>query len=388
MTGLPKTTDVLIAGAGPTGLSLAATLCAAGVECCVIDGVEEGGNYSRAVGTLPRSLEMLQRIQVGERLAEAGNHAERIRIFSGERDRNIATLRLDRLDTAFPYAVLLPQHTTEEIILARLRELGGGVHRPLKLSGMEQADDEVVAVVADAGGEEHTVRAKYLVGADGTRSDVRRMAGIPFPGETFHQRFVLADMELGGGSPADEIHLFFARPGAVIMGRMPGRLHRVCLSVDRLPDEMTAAAAEALLRQRAPAQRAVRVLRVAHDSHTRIHHRVAERFRVGRVFLAGDAAHVNSPIIGQGMNLGIQDGITLGEVLVKAMNRAEDALDSYERVRRPIAEDAVGATRRLNALATERAPWKGALRDMVLPLTAIPSVNRKMIYRLSRLVDR
>lgn len=388
MTELPETTGVLIIGAGPTGLALASTLRTAGIDCCVVDNAEEGGNYSRAVGTLPRSLEMLQRINVGERLAEAGNHARRIRIFSGDRDRNIATLRLDRLDTDFPYAVLLPQHAAEAILLARLRELDGFVHRPLRLSGLEQTEKEVVATVTDPAGQERVIRATYLVGADGTNSDVRKMAKVAFPGETFHQRFILADLELSGGSPDDEIHLFFSRPGAVIMGHMPGELHRVCLSVDRLPGDLTAGTVQALLRERAPARRPMQVVRVAHDSHTKIQHRVAERFRKGRVFLAGDAAHTNSPIIGQGMNLGMQDGITLGEILVRGLRGDEAALDTYERVRRPIAKDAVGNTRRLNSLATMRTAWKGAVRDMVLPISALPPLNRKMIYRLSRLVDR
>jgi 2-polyprenyl-6-methoxyphenol hydroxylase-like FAD-dependent oxidoreductase len=106
------------------------------------------------------------------------------------------------------------------------------------------------------------------------------------------------------------------------------------------------------------------------------------------VFLAGDAAHVNSPIIGQGMNLGIQDGITLGNELVRTLRGRTDTLDSYERIRRPIALDAVGVTKRINDAGTQRSAWKSAVRDLVLPLSVIPQVNRTMITRLSRLVDR
>ncbi|WP_407563931.1 FAD-dependent monooxygenase [Streptomyces sp. 184] len=389
MSELPETTDVLVIGAGPTGLALAATLHARGVGCQVVDAAEEGGNYSRAVGTLPRTLEMLRELKVAERLAEAGNRAERIRIFSGDRDRNIATLRLDRLRTDFPFAVLLPQHVNEAVLLGRLRELGGDVHRPYRVSAVQQSASEVVATVTGTDGERRTVRAAYAVGADGTRSDVRKLIKAGFPGETFAQRFILADLELAEGSTPDEIHLFFSRAGAVIMGRMPGRLHRVCLSVDELPGELTAERVEALLRERGPARRRIRVLDVANESYTKIHHRVAERFRVGRVFLAGDAAHVNSPIIGQGMNLGIQDAITLGDLLARALTGGgPGVLDDYERIRLPIARDAVGVTRRINAAATVRSPVKGAVRDSLMPLTTFPPLNRRMIYRLTRLVDR
>lgn len=388
MNELPETTDVLIVGAGPTGLALAAVLCDAAVDCCVIDGLAEGGNYSRAVGTLPRTLEMLEQLGVAERMVAASNHAQRIRIFSGDRDRNIATLHLRRLDTDFPFAVLQPQHATEGILLTRLGELGGVVHRPLRVTALRQSDHDVVATVADGGGSERTVRAKYVVGADGVRSDVRKMIGVEFIGETFRQRFVLGDLELGDGSPPDEIHLFFSRPGGVIMGHMPGKLHRVCISVDDVPAKLTAGTAEALLRERAPARKRIEVRQVVTDSHTRVHHRVAARFRQGRVFLAGDAAHVNSPIIGQGMNLGIQDGITLGNELVRTLHEGPDTLDAYERIRRPIALDAVGITKRINAAGTQRSTWKSAVRDLILPLSVIPRVNRTMITRLSRLVDR
>jgi 2-polyprenyl-6-methoxyphenol hydroxylase-like FAD-dependent oxidoreductase len=388
MNELPETTDVLIVGAGPTGLALAAVLCDAGVDCCVVDAVAEGGNYSRAVGTLPRTLEMLQQLKVAERMVEASNHAQRIRIFSGDRDRNIATLHLRRLDTEFPFAVLQPQHATEEILLTRLGELGGVVLRPLRVTALRQSNHEVVVTVADAGGDERTVRAKYVVGADGTRSDVRKMIGVEFAGETFRQRFLLGDLELGDGSPADEIQLFFSRAGGVIMGHMPGKLHRVCISVDEVPAKLTAGTAEALLRERAPARKHIEVRQVVTDSHTRVHHRVAARFRLGRVFLAGDAAHVNSPIIGQGMNLGIQDGITLGNELVRTLRTGADTLDAYERIRRPIALDAVGITQRINDAGTQRSSWRSAVRDLVLPLSVIPGVNRAMITRLSRLVDR
>ncbi|WP_407563930.1 FAD-dependent oxidoreductase [Streptomyces sp. 184] len=389
MSELPDYTDVLVIGAGPTGLALAATLRAVGVGCCVIDKAEEGHNHSRAVGTLPRTLEMLHQLEVAERMAEVGNVARRVRIFSRDRDRDIATLRLDRLRTDFPYAVLLPQHATERILLCRLRELGGDVHRPFRLCGLRQSGDEVVATAVDAVGEKRTLRAAYAVGADGAGSAVRKLIGVDYPGDAFRHRLVLADLQLDGGSPPDEVHLFFSRAGTVIMGNMPGGLHRVCLSVDDVPHGLTPGTAEELLLERLPVSRRIHVQRLATDSDTPVQHRVAERYRTGRVFLAGDAAHTNSPIIGQGMNLGIQDAITLGNLLATVFLVGEDDLDAYERVRRPIARNAVAVTRRIQRLATERSAWKGGVRDAVFSVAPrLPAVNRAMLARMTRLIDR
>jgi 2-polyprenyl-6-methoxyphenol hydroxylase-like FAD-dependent oxidoreductase len=389
MSELPESTDVLVVGGGPTGLALAVTLALAQVRFAVVDAVPEGGNFSRATGTLPRTLELLEPLGITERLAELGNHAVRIRAFSGDRDRALVTLHLGRLATRFPFAVVLPQHVVEEVMLARLRELGGNVHRPLTLDGLAQDSSGVTATVTGPDGTRRTVRAAYVVGADGAHSAVRRLAAVELPGETFRQTFLLSDMQLTVGPPPDEIHLFFSRHGAVVMGHMPGDVFRVCISVDGPgTEELTVPQAQELLAARAPAGYLPKVAEVVSSSRTRVHHRVAPRFRSGRVLLAGDAAHLNSPIVGQGMNLGIQDGITLGTALAETLRTGTDTLDSYDRVRRPIARQAVTITDHINSLATTRSRWRGALRDGAVPILNLPPANRRAAARLARLVDR
>jgi 2-polyprenyl-6-methoxyphenol hydroxylase-like FAD-dependent oxidoreductase len=389
MAELPARTDVLVVGAGPTGLALAVALTLADVRCAVVDAVAEGGNFSRAVGTLPRTLELLEPLGIAGRLAEVGNHAVRIRAFSGDRDRELVTLHLGRLATRFPFAVVLPQHMTEGVMLARLRELGGEVHRPFTLGALAQDGSGVTATVTGPDGEPRTVRAAFAVGADGAHSAVRELSGARFPGETFRQTFLLADMRLTVGPPPDEIHLFFSGRGAVVMGHMPSDVFRVCVSTDEaIGEDLTLHQAQELLAERAPARYLPKVAEVLSSSRTRVHHRVAERFRAGRVLLAGDAAHLNSPIVGQGMNLGIQDGVTLGAALAKALRGGTGALDAWENLRRPIARQAVTLTRHLNALATTRSRWRGAVRDTVLPVLNLPPANRRAAGRLSRLVDR
>jgi 2-polyprenyl-6-methoxyphenol hydroxylase-like FAD-dependent oxidoreductase len=389
MTELPDSTDVLVVGAGPTGLTVATSLAAANVRSVVIDRVPQGENFSRAVGTVPRTLEMLEPLDLAGRLADMSNHAERVRVFSGDRNRNIVTLRLDRLSTRFPYIVILAQHLLEDTIAARLRELGTEVLRPLTLTGLTQDGSGVTATVTAPDGAERAIRAKYVVGADGPRSAVRSLTEVPFPGVTFRQPFVLADMRLGNGPPDDEIHLFFSRHGAVIMGHMPSDVFRVCLSLDHAPESaMTAEEAEELLQQRGPADYEPKVIEILHSSRTRVHHRIAQRFRSGRILLAGDAAHVNSPIIGQGMNLGIQEGVTLGAKLAATLRTGVDSLDDYERERRPIAKNAVGITNHINEIATLRSSWGGALRDTLFPAGNFPPLNKQITRRLSRLIDR
>ncbi len=388
MTELPERTDVLVVGAGATGLALAATLAGAQVDFVVIDKLLEGRNLSRAIGTVPRTLEMLQQLQVADRLSDLGNHAGKATFFSGDRDRRIATVRFGHLATRFPFVLLLPQSVTEKVILTRLEELGGRVHRPYTLTGLSQDDSVVTATVSGADGEVRTIRARYVVGADGARSTVRELIGVDFPGETFRQTFMLFDLYLDPGPPPDEIQMFCSRLGAVTMGALPSGITRLTISIDDPPDAVTPQDVQVLVDERGPAHYRPKVLEVLDSARSRVHHRVAERFRSDRVFLGGDAAHANSPVSGQGMNLGIQDGITLGNILAGALTGSSERLDAYERERRPIAREAVGMTRRMNALATDRGRWTSGFRDTFLPIANLSVVNRRLAFELSGLKTR
>jgi 2-polyprenyl-6-methoxyphenol hydroxylase-like FAD-dependent oxidoreductase len=392
---LPESTEILIIGAGATGLALAATLAARGRSFAIIDKLPERSNFSRAIGTIPLTLEMLQPLGVAEQLAGMGNRARLARFYSGDRDREFVKVRFDRLSTRFPYVLLMPQHFTETVLETRLRELNGAeVHRPYVLTGIEQDGKGVVATVTGAGpaeGETRTIRADYVVGADGARSTVRELLAVRFPGDTCRQTFMLHDLRLKDGPPNDEIQMFCSRLGAVTMGAIPPGIVRATISVDdppASPEGPTVAQVQALIDERAPAHYRPEVLEVLHSGRSRVHHRLADRFRVGRVFLAGDAAHSNSPVSGQGMNLGIQDGIILGDLLATSLATGRDLLDDYERRRRPIAKEAIGMTRRMHQISTEAGPVTGGLRDRLFPLANLSVLNRRVAYQLSGLGRR
>src|SRR5262245_6020532 len=199
-----KTTEILIVGAGPTGLTVAAALKRREARVMVVDRQAAGANTSRAAVVHSHTLEQLETIGgVTERLVARGVHAPRFTI--RDRDRILMPVRFDRLPTRYPYTLMISQADTEAALLERLMALGGEVRRPRVLAGFNQDADGVTALME--GGD--TVRARYLVGADGMHSTVRGLAGIAFPGDSYGQSFSLADVHLSGGVPRDEVILYF-----------------------------------------------------------------------------------------------------------------------------------------------------------------------------------
>lgn len=231
--------------------------------------------------------------------------------------------------------------------------------------------------------------AGYVVGADGMNSTVREGSGIRFAGDAYPESFVLADVTLqGGGTPRDEAALFFSPAGMLVVAPLPGGVHRLVATLDPAPEHPDRDDAQRLLDARGPAEHPAVVDRVLWGSRFRVHHRVAEQYRAGRVLLAGDAAHVHSPAGGQGMNTGIQDAVALAAALDAARDGDDAALDRYEQQRRPVARDVVRAADRLTHLAT--APTsRRSVRNAALAVAArVPVVPRRMARQLSGLTYR
>jgi 2-polyprenyl-6-methoxyphenol hydroxylase-like FAD-dependent oxidoreductase len=386
MTVLPSRSDVVIVGAGPVGLTLASTLAARGVVPVLIDRLSEGENTSRAAVVHARTLEVLEELGVTDELRTAGVIVPRFTI--RDRDRVLLTLRFDGLPTRYPYTLMVPQNITESILLRRLRGLGGRVDRPFTVTALEQnADGVTVTAVADGAAPE-TVRAQYVVGADGMHSTVREKAGIGFWGGSYDESFALADVRMTWRLPGDEVVLFLSPAGLVVVAPLPGGRHRIVATLAEAPEHPSRDDVQRLLDARGPVADPARIQEVFWSSRFRVNHRIADRFRAGRIVLAGDAAHVHSPAGGQGMNTGIQDAVVLGHALAAILSGAagEHALDEYEMARHPVARRVVSLTDRLTRVATLRGHGRRAVRNAALRLAGrIPSFRLGLATELAEL---
>ncbi|WP_344211549.1 FAD-dependent oxidoreductase [Kribbella sancticallisti] len=381
---LKERTEVLVVGAGPVGLAVAVSLAGQGREVTVVDRQAAGANTSRASVVHPRTLEMLERIGVSKRLTELGLHVEQFNIAEG--DRTLVPVRFDRLPTEYPYVLMIPQYLTEQVLLERLEELGGKVHRPYVACGVRQSD-EGAEVILESG---EVIRARYVVAADGMNSRIRDLAGLGFTGaDTLPLNFTLADVRVEGGLPAEEVLLYFSKVGILVAAPLPDGSFRLVAEVEEAPEHPDVAYAQRLLNTRGPKSETVRVAEVIWGSRFRIHERVADRYREGRILLAGDAAHTHSPAGGQGMNLGLRDAVTLGEALAVALSSGdESSLDDYAMSSREEAVRVVSLAHRLTRLATVPTAVRPA-RNLVLRLLAqLPRFRRGLAEQLAAIGHR
>lgn len=385
---LPAQTDILIVGAGPTGLVLAATLQQAGVDHLLIDALEEGQSTSRAAVIHAHTLEMLDAIDVVGPLVGQALPLSHFTI--RDRDRSLLALSFDKLPSAYRHLLMVPQSTTEAVLQARLAELGGEIHRGVSaLGAVADAEGATVRLKAPTG--EQRVQARYVVGADGMHSIIRDAAGIAFKGEAYGESFVLADVEMDWPLGATEVSLFFSPAGLVVVAPLPDGSFRVVATLDDAPEKPTIDDIQRLLDARGPAKQACRVTAIGWASRFRVHHRLADTYRSGPFLLMGDAAHVHSPAGGQGMNTGMVDAVVLGQALTRVVrDGAPDAvLDDYARIRRPAAQEVLTLASRLTRLATVRSSPARILRNLMLSLlNRVPSFKRKLTLGLSGLGRR
>lgn len=378
-----ESTDVLIIGAGPTGLALSIALHQRGVRHVLVDRLEQGQNTSRAGVIHAQTLESLRGLGVSDRLTALGLKLPAFTV--RDRDQPLMKLGFEHLPSPHPYLLMLPQNVTEAVLAERIRELGGSVRRGVTAESIEQSSSDV-RVTLSSGGEPRTIVAKWVVGGDGMHSLVRRAAGIEFEGSSYEDSFVLADVHLDRAPAPDEVSLFFSPEGLVVVAPLPDGTFRVVATLDDAPEKPSVADIQHLLDRRGPARRPCRVLDVTWSSRFRLHHRLARSYREGRLLLMGDAAHVHSPAGGQGMNTGIVDAVVLGELLGDVVSgvREETALDLYGALRRPAAAQVLELSDRLTTFATVRSPLKRLLRNLLLRvLGALPFVKNRLERNLS-----
>lgn len=376
-------TEVLIVGAGPVGLTAAIALTQRGHTVTVVDSQPEGANTSRAAVVHPHTLELLEPYGVTPALVARGVHTPTFAI--RDRDALLIAVPFHELPTRYPYTLMISQADTEAFLLARLEALGAKVIRPVTVTRLAQDAAGVTATLGDG----ERVRAQYVIGADGLHSTVREQTGIPFDGGTYGESFALADVRLSGGVPDDEVILYFSPAGLVVVAPLPDDRYRIVATVDEAPEHPDMAFVQRLLDERGPQSRPAIVEEVLWGSRFRVHHRIAATFRDRRVLLAGDAGHVHSPAGGQGMNLGIEDGVLAAEYLSRVLAGEPDALlDDYAAQRREAAESVVALAGRLTTVATTSARRR-PIRNAVLRLAGkVPAVRRRAAWRLSGLDRR
>ncbi|WP_055588554.1 FAD-dependent monooxygenase [Streptacidiphilus griseoplanus] len=373
-TSTANTTDVLVVGAGPTGLLLAGDLAAAGVRVTVLERRGQESNLTRAFAVHARTLEELDARGIADELIATGTALSSLRL--------LGRLRLDLsgLRTRFPFVLITPQFRTEEVLQRRAEAAGAVLLRGTEVVALRQDAEGVELDVRDGDGATVTHRARYAVGADGVRSTVRRLVGLPFPGESVVSSVMLADVRLER-APEDLLGVGATGDGFGFVAPFGDGWYRV-IAWDRhrqLPDDAPVDPEEL----RSVLRRTLGDDYGMHDPRwtSRFHsdERQVPRYRVGRVLLAGDAAHCHSPAGGQGMNTGLQDAANLGWKLAAEIHgHAPDGLlDTYHAERHPVGAMVLRGSGALIRVALARTPATRLLRSVLSRIALLGPLARR-----------
>ncbi|KAK4569640.1 hypothetical protein LTR86_003404 [Recurvomyces mirabilis] len=373
-THIPSNVDVAIVGGGPAGLTTAITLLQSGVKAIVLDAAPAPNPASRATVIHSRTLEVMEDLGLVNEIQAAGKQADQWFIRSGT--SVLANLSFKDVPGKYNYFVTIPQVKTEELLQARVEALGGSVVRGAKVTDVVDSGDKVKLEVG-LGSTKATIEAAYVVAADGLHSTIREALGIEFKGGEYKESFVTADMHLSSLGRLDEaLHLYLHTSGFVLLIPEPMNIWRIDAAFyQKLVDERTIPG--------------IVVEDLTWYSRFHIHHRLAAQYRKGRVFLAGDAAHVHSPAGGQGMNTGIQDGYRLGQILSEAIRDGKTdatSLDRYHNERRPVAQGVVTMTHNITSSAAITSPILAFVRDwMIWLLMSFAFARQYLTVRLAEL---
>lgn len=347
--------QVLIVGAGPVGLTLANELARLGVGIRIIDRAIGPSEHSRALVVHCRTQELLRESGLRQLIAAKAIDVRGMRFARGHRFMGRIPFDLG----AYP-ALSLPQNRTEEVLRAALAGRGVQVEWQSQLTELRQDSTGVEALVGS-----QSVRASYVVGCDGAHSEVRHQLGVAFEGESLPETLWMADAVLDWDVAPDHVWQFMHADGALSSIPMPGGSWRLVAMTSDSSREPTKAFFEAAV-ERTTGRCAS--IEIASMSAFRVNCRLASGYGKGRVYLAGDAAHIHSPIGGQGMNVGMQDAISLAAKLAAAVRtRAAEFLEAYERERRPVAAAVIRANGRITKLAMSNRPVQRLIRDRVIP---------------------
>jgi 3-(3-hydroxy-phenyl)propionate hydroxylase len=307
----------------------------------------------------------MQSMGLADAFVARGLHVHAVNLYSGA--KRIVRLAFEGLESAFPYVLTLAQSETEHILAEHLEQLGGRIERGVKLARFEQDDSGVNATLERGDGTIETLRTRWLAGCDGAHSMVRHELELPFEGKTYQFDFLLADVKVTWALAPHEAHVFITEAGLLAIFPLPGDRHRLVIDTsDTERRETSFAECQAIVAARAPIEIALSEPRWISDF--RIHTRMVARLQDRRVFLLGDAAHIHSPALAQGMNTGIQDAVNLAWKLGLVAQGVADPtlLDSYEAERRPVEQSVLQQTDLVTRLVSLEASVARTLRDRLM----------------------
>lgn len=377
---------IMVVGAGPTGLTMACELARHGAPVRIIDKLAGINPHCRATGIHARTLEIFCDFGIVDEIVEKGvKITGTSQYYAGKRFMHSSGAEID---SPYPFAVSIEQCKTEAVLEALLNSHGIGVERETELIALAQDGEGVRATIRRPDGREEVVSTPWLIGCDGAHSRVRHLNRLHFPGDEDPRQYLLAHLEMDAALERDEVHFFFSDRGILLIFPLP---ERHWLAVCDLPAHHDAEREHpsldeirAIIAERGPS--GITFGEVRWTSYFRINYRSARHYRHGRIFLAGDAVHVHSPMGGLGMNTGIQDAYNLGwKLAMVGRGRAADRLlDSYEKERRPVAEDVVKVTRMMTERFEAFAGLSPAQRESLYFNLAVPP---EVAHQMARHVE-
>ncbi len=381
-------TDVLVVGAGPTGLMLANQLVRRGVRVMIIDRHSGPARQTRALGVQARTLEIYAKLGIVDRALELGKRGTGANMWAqGRKTARVPLGEAGANVTPYPYILILGQDDNEKIMGAKLNELGVSVQWETELVGLAQDPDKVRATLKMPDGSSRTITAAWVGGCDGAHSSVRELSGITFPGAPYEHVFYVADTEATGSMVPDELNVYLWRKGFHLLFPMRGKDHWRIVGIvpEELRDRRDLDMEDVMPSLRSEAGADLSIKTCTWFSAYRIHHRCASRFRDRRCFLLGDAAHIHSPVGAQGMNTGLQDAYNLAWKLALVVEGWADKrlLDSYEAERLPVAQRLLHTTDRAFRLVVSDNWLAGLWRTQILARLAAFAMSFQRIQALA-----